>query len=115
MAVVGFAGSEYHRARVSGPILHVESVFSLMNAKEILDAEFLEIRAKVLEVAAALDRLDRADGDVSDDDRMKKIVAAINMLTGACEDPKRAEELQLLFSREYDASWKQAFDVAVRT
>ena len=30
-----------------------------MNSEQILDREFLEIRAKILEVAAALDRLDR--------------------------------------------------------
>ena len=30
-----------------------------MNSKQILDREFLEIRAKILEVAAALDRIER--------------------------------------------------------
>jgi hypothetical protein len=31
-----------------------------LDATEVLNREFLEIRAKLLEIAAALDRLDRA-------------------------------------------------------
>ncbi len=32
-----------------------------MPAAEVLDREFLEIRAKILEIAASLDRLDRGE------------------------------------------------------
>ena len=41
-----------------------------MASGPLLDREFLEIRAKVLEVAACLDRLDRAPGTVEHDPRM---------------------------------------------
>ena len=34
---------------------------------EVLEQEFLPIRAKILEVASALDRLDRASGSVASD------------------------------------------------
>ena len=84
-----------------------------MNSKEILDREFLEIRAKILEVGAAIDRIDRAGGDVSSDPRMNLISAAIGMV--ASSEPHRAERIQLLFSREYDKSWQEKFDLTQRT
>ena len=37
-----------------------------MSAQQILDREFLEMRAKILEVSATLDRLERAEGPVTD-------------------------------------------------
>ena len=86
-----------------------------MNSNQILDREFLEIRAKVLEVAAALDRIDRADGDVSDDSRMKLIADAIQVISEKQSDPIRAEKIQLLFSREYDSKWLEEFEIASRT
>lgn len=85
-----------------------------MDSKQILDREFLEIRAKILEVAAALDRIDRADGDVEDDSRMSLIREAINIIASKSDDPIRAERMQLLFSREYDANWLEEFALASR-
>lgn len=86
-----------------------------MNSDQILDREFLQIRAKILEVAAALDRLDRAEGDVSNDPRMKLISDGIKLIAAEQNDAVRAEKIQLLFSREYDANWVEAFEVATRT
>ena len=86
-----------------------------MNSNEILDREFLEIRAKILEVAAALDRLERADGDISNDPRMKLISDGIKLIADTHTDAARAEKIQLLFSREYDANWLEAFEIATRT
>ena len=86
-----------------------------MNAEQILDREFLEIRAKILEVAAALDRLERADGDISNDPRMKLISDGIKLIADTHTDAARAEKIQLLFSREYDANWLEAFEIATRT
>ena len=42
---------------------------SPLNAEELLDQEFLVVRAKILEIAAALDRLDRGAGDSDDHPR----------------------------------------------
>lgn len=78
-----------------------------MNAQEILDREFLEIRAKLLEVAASFDRLERADGDVAGDPRSGLFREALEILERDAED--KAEQLQLLFSRSYDNRWQKKF------
>jgi hypothetical protein len=78
-------------------------------APAVLEQEFLPIRAKILEVAAALDRLDRAEGSIQDDPRHAKVQAAIQALLRSTDD--RAEEVQLIFSRAYDENWRSKFKV----
>lgn len=78
-----------------------------LTAAQILDREFFEIRAKILEVAASLDRLQRSEGEVADDPRLARILAGIRLLLQEGDD--RAEQLQLLFSRSYDEHWKATF------
>lgn len=80
-----------------------------LDAPEVLNREFLPIRAKLLEIGAALDRLGRADGSVSDDHRMQQVHAALAILSDG--DGSRAERLQLLFSLPYHADWKQTFEL----
>jgi hypothetical protein len=75
-----------------------------IDAPELLNQEFLEIRARLLQVAAALDRLDRAEGDVSRDKRRMDLDRAIRVLLGS--DSDRAEMLQKIFSLPYDRDWK---------
>ena len=78
-----------------------------MAAQAVLNREFLEIRAKLLELAASFDRIDRGDGSVEDDPRMALIREGLAILG---EDRReRAEAIQLLFSREYDESWREQF------
>ena len=84
-----------------------------MTAKDVLQREFLEIRAKLLEVAAAFDRLDRAEGDVADDPRLAKIRRALVLLQET--EPTRAEQMQLLFSRAYDQEWQRDFGFSTRS
>jgi hypothetical protein len=79
-----------------------------LDAPEVLNREFLEIRARLLHVAASLDRLDRAEGSVLGDARLDKIRQALNILADG--EPDRAEKIQLLFSRPYDADWMATFD-----
>ena len=86
-----------------------------MNADEILDREFLEIRAKLLEVAAALDRLDRAEGSVESDTRMQLLHTALKLNAAPQYGPSRAEEMQMLFSRQYDPEWIKTFDLNPRS
>lgn len=81
-----------------------------MTAPQILDREFLEVRAKILEIAAAFDRWDRAEGDVDGDPRVSQIREAIDLLSA--EDGNRAEQVQLVFSRTYDEKWREAFGLA---
>ena len=82
---------------------------SLQTAVEVFDREFLELRAKVLELAAGLDRLDRAPGSVASDPRLGRLQQAIQLLLEPRAD--RAEQTQLVFSREYDQDWRQKFGV----
>jgi hypothetical protein len=84
----------------------------LLSAPEVLNREFLEIRSKILELAAAFDRLERADGSVEDDPRMARLREALNALLEQSSD--RAEQVQMIFSREYDDEWQKKFKVAPR-
>ncbi len=81
-----------------------------MTASQVLDREFLEIRAKVLELAASFDRLDRAEGVVAGDPRLSLVHEAINVLQSDADD--RAEQVQLIFSLHYDDEWQKKFDMA---
>ena len=84
-----------------------------MDAQQTLDHEFLDIRSRILDVASSLDRIQRADGDVSSDERMQKLADALQIALS--DDPHRAEKIQLLFSREYDEHWKDQFSMPVTT
>jgi hypothetical protein len=81
-----------------------------LDAPEVLNREFPEIRARLLQLAAALDRMDRAAGTSEGDPRRQKIREALAILLGDSA-PDRAERLQLLFSLPYDESWKQDFEL----
>ena len=76
-----------------------------MAAAEVLEREFLGVRARLIDVAAALDRIDRAEGSVGDDPRLEKIRQALQVLSGEGSD--RAEKLQLLFSLPYQDDWRK--------
>ena len=80
---------------------------SVPTAPAVFDREFLEIRAKVLEVAACFDRLDRAPGTVEQDPRMVRLRQAIELLLDS--RPDRVERVQLVFSCEYDEDWRKRF------
>lgn len=75
----------------------------------VLDEEFLPLRAKILEIAAGLDRLDRAAGKWPGDNRHERLEHAIRLLLD--DEPTRAERVQLLFSREYRDTWRKDFGV----
>lgn len=83
-----------------------------LTAPQVLDREFLELRAKLLELAAALDRLDRAAGDVETDPRLGQIEQALDVLSGG--EPDRAEQVQMIFSLTFDAKWREAFELRQR-
>ena len=79
---------------------------------EVLEREFLTIRSKILEVAAALDRLDRAPERPGHhpDPRQDQIRRALETLLHP--DPGRAETIQRLFSLEYNPNWRQEFGMS---
>ena len=80
-----------------------------LDAPEVLNREFPEIRARLLQLAAALDRMDRAAGSPEGDARRQKIREALAILGE--QGPDRAERLQMLFSLPYDANWKHEFEL----
>ena len=77
-----------------------------MTAEEVFRRESLPIRARLLEIAAALDRIDRAPGEAGDEARLP--FAAIRELLER-GDADRAERIQRLYSREYDPRWRARF------
>src|SRR6185436_6607727 len=77
----------------------------LLSAPEVLNREFLEIRCKILDLAAALDRLQRADGSVEEDPRMARLQEALTTVLDQSSD--RAEQVQMIFSREYEENWQE--------
>lgn len=79
-----------------------------MPAQDVIDREFLEIRAKILELAASFDRIDRGAGD-ADPEQLELIHQGLDVLKQS--DPDRAEKIQLLFSREYKQDWRSEFGI----
>ena len=82
-----------------------------MSASKVLDREFLELRAKILELGASLDRMDRGDGSVNEDPRMDLLAKGIEILQSS--DANRAEKIQLLFSLDYHTDWPQQFQMTI--
>ncbi|MFQ5464016.1 MAG: hypothetical protein ACE5E5_15500 [Phycisphaerae bacterium] len=75
-------------------------------AVEVLDREFLEIRHRLLDVAAWLDRIDAAADPqhARADARMEQVDRAVSILSDSQAD--KARRVQLAFSLEYDANWR---------
>ncbi|MFM8706151.1 MAG: hypothetical protein ACKOHG_20290 [Planctomycetia bacterium] len=73
-----------------------------MTGRQVVDAYFMEHRAKLLDIAAVLDRLDRAaDGGGRDDVRIRALLRALPLLAdGAGERTRRI--LHLLSDHSVD-------------
>src|SRR3954469_10671906 len=78
---------------------------------DVLNRDFLEARSKVLDLAAALDRLDRAPRAGTDhpDSRLAQLRQALEALLEP--GPGRAETVQRIFSLDYDPAWRQQFEL----
>ena len=83
----------------------------MSDAKAVLTREQFKIRAKLIEIAASLDRIDRANGEVDDDPRMMEIRKSLEVLSGPNGDSNRAAEIQMIYSRTFDAEWKTHFEL----
>jgi uncharacterized membrane protein len=82
----------------------------MSSPKQIFDETYLTLRSKLIDIAANLDRIDRAaDHESLDDPRRGKIDQAIQILASAHGDDDRAKQLQQLFSRPYDSKWRRDF------
>jgi hypothetical protein len=85
---------------------------SAKTASEVLEREFLVLRAKILEIAAGLDRIDRAGPIGENSPQMAKLREAMETLLWT--EGSRAEEVQLIFSRPYEPQWQEEFGFARR-
>lgn len=84
-----------------------------LSANETLEREFLVVRAKLLEIAATFDRLERGDGSVGNDPRLQQVFAALDVLSKPiATEADRAEAIQLIFSLPYKESWREEFEIA---
>lgn len=87
---------------------------SLRNADAVIAESFLPNRAKLLEIAACLDRIDRfvAAGDgLSTDSQYKQTLVRQATEILLSDEDNRAAKLQHLFSREYEADWREQFGI----
>jgi hypothetical protein len=80
---------------------------SPVSANAVLDRVYLEIRCKLLDIAACLDRVARSEGPeaVESDPRLAQIAKGIDILSSAGFD--RAERIQMLFSDPYVPQWNR--------
>ena len=76
-------------------------------APKVLDQFFLEARARLLDLAAILDRIQRGPEAiaVAKDPRLARIRKALEVLGDQPSD--RAERLQKIFSLDYDPAWEK--------
>jgi len=77
------------------------------SGKDYLDGQFLEMRARLLSLAADLDRIERAAGGAAlleADPRVQKLRRAIKILLD--ERMNRAEKVQVLFSDQIPPNLK---------
>jgi hypothetical protein len=65
-----------------------------MNRQQVLDMYFMEVRAKLIDIAAFLDRVDRAEGEA--DFRLAAFRQALKELDSGT--PERAKNVLLSFS-----------------
>ena len=76
---------------------------ALMPPRKVLDTYALDVRCKLIEIAAILDRYDRAaaadpQSAPRDDDRLRRFREALSILNDPQATPDRAERVALVFS-----------------
>lgn len=80
-----------------------------MTAKSILDREFLEMRCRLIDLAASMDRVERGSeaGQVAGDLRMRLLQDAVRLLNNG--GPDRALRMQMHFSDGFASKWREEF------
>jgi len=78
-----------------------------MDAKARLDREFLEMRCRLIDLAASLDRIERGEGlaKTAGDLRLAHIRRALAIVADV--RPNRVEQVQMLFSDPYGPDWRK--------
>ena len=74
----------------------------MLTADKVLDKYYLEVRCMLIEIAATLDRYDRANdeqaGGTARDERLNKVYEALAVLSKPSNTPDRSERLLYMFS-----------------
>lgn len=78
-------------------------------ALDVLSREFLGMRCRLLDLAAAMDRVGRAEGQTADDPRWQQLQQALAVI--ASPDGNRAERVQMTFSLPYVENWRRDYAV----
>jgi hypothetical protein len=84
----------------------------MRNTEQVVEQEFLQVRAKILEIAAFFDRLEPVETKNvtnANEERLKLLRAGCELLLDS--DGDKAARVQLLFSRKYDEQWRKAMGV----
>ena len=80
------------------------------SAEQIVADDFMIARARIVELAATLDRIERATGDVDDSKNMQLLIQGMHIL---CDDEvEKAKRVQLLMSRIYDPHWQSQMAIS---
>ncbi|MEM9367433.1 MAG: hypothetical protein AAGD07_15690 [Planctomycetota bacterium] len=78
------------------------------SADDWVDDCYLEVRARILQIAADLDRIDRAGVPTgSAAQRRQQLEKSLTILLS--DDPDRAAAIQHLFSRDYQSDWRENY------
>ncbi len=77
----------------------------MATATDALNRDFLDIRCRLLDLAAALDRVQRAGPEAEHDPRMDQIRQSLEILASA--EGARAQRVQMAFSLPYDENWQK--------
>jgi hypothetical protein len=80
---------------------------SRLSAAEMLDREFLQIRCRLVEIAAALDRIDASRGseELAHERTLLQVQEATRLLGNRSTD--RTRRVQMLFSLPHDEDWRR--------
>ena len=79
------------------------------SATQIVADEFMIARAKILELAATLDRIERASGSVDDSKNMQLLVQGLHIFID--DQVEKAKRVQVLMSRDYDPNWQNLMSI----
>jgi hypothetical protein len=94
---------EFGRKSVE-PNRELQPMSATRTAEETLGDCYLDVRARLIEIAACLDRIDRAAGaEGIADPRLVQIRQALEILKEG--DFNRAERVQMIFSDAYKPGW----------
>lgn len=84
--------------------MSTKQIIAERSAQQIVAEDFMIARARIVELAATLDRIERASGNVDDSKNMQLLMQGMNIL---CDDEvEKAKRVQLLMSRHYDPEWQ---------